>query len=41
MLDSNFIIEHKRLRNTGTQKIRGIKQFVINCTRNTILLKHT
>lgn len=41
MLNSNSIIEHKPLRNTDIQKVREIKQFIINCTRNRILLKYT
>ena len=40
VLDSNFIVEDELLQNTEVQKERDMKQFVINCTRNGILLNN-
>ena len=40
VLDSNFIVEDKLLQNTEVQKVRDMKQFVSNCTRNGVLFNH-
>ena len=40
VLDSNFIVEDKLLQNAEVQKVRDMKQFVSNCTRNGVLFNH-